>query len=70
MADLEDLTSAIIDALDENKAIDVVAALSGALVVLLEDEAKRAGHDPNNTIVLNSGEHSRKIVIHALGEDN
>lgn len=68
MAHLENLVDAIGEALDEHKAIDVLAVISGALIALVEDSAKRAGHDPSKQIALNVGESSRKIVIHALDD--
>lgn len=66
MSTLEDLGTAITDALESNPTTEVLGVLCGSLVGLVREMARRGRFDPEKTIRLNAGPGQRMIEIHAL----
>ncbi len=61
---MENLQSAILQALDDNPVEDVLAALLGSVVGLVLEVGRRQGHDMTKEIKIEGGK-SRDITIHA-----
>jgi hypothetical protein len=68
MSALEDLGDAISDALGECPVADVLGVLTGSMVGLTLELARRSGNDPEKTITIEGGNGQRKITIHATDE--
>lgn len=64
MSALENLATAISEALDEAPAADVLTVITGAFVGLTVEMVRRAGHDVSKPITVDGGE-QRDITIHA-----
>lgn len=64
MSALEDIGKAIVKALEEHPAVDVLSVITGHFVGLSVELCRRNGHDADTQIMLDGGT-NRDITIHA-----
>lgn len=65
MSKLDDIATAIENAIDEEPMSEVLSAVTGCFVGLLEGLAKQKGFNPDESITVAGGPHRRDITLHA-----